>query len=155
MDEKELIDGIFKNVPEDLSRTVLSFMDLGTVLYWCKQNDPVNGLCKENFWKRRVYDTIKSSKDQSYDGGWIFLHNYVQTQKQKKGRVPPWRDMALALYLRSLENQKQCFECSQYDSTDRIHQCEDCGIDVCALCGDSELNLCAKKLKTKCEFSSQ
>ena len=28
MDEKELIDGIFKNVPEDLGRTVLSFMDI-------------------------------------------------------------------------------------------------------------------------------
>jgi hypothetical protein len=137
MDEKELIDGIFKNVPEDLGRTVLSFMDIGTVLYLCKQNDPVNGLCTENFWKRRVYDTIKISKD-----GWVFLNNYVQTQKQQKGVLPTWRDMALELYLRSLENQKHCFECSQYDSTDRIHQCEDCGVDLCALCGDSELNLC-------------
>ena len=118
MNEKELIDDIFKNVPEDVARTMLSFMDIGTVLYLCETNDLLNNICTESFWKKKV--------DKTY-------------MRQSKTGWATWRNMALALYLQSLE---QCFECSQYDSTDRIRQCEDCGVDLCTLCGDSKLNLC-------------
>lgn len=116
MDEKGLIDDIFKNLPEDLSREALSFMDLGTVLTLCKQNDPLNRICTENFWKQRVLKFMKSSKD----GGAIFLHTqFIPREETKTGHVPTWRAMASGLYLRSLENQKQCGICFEYE-TDEV-----------------------------------
>jgi len=92
-------------------------MDMGMALYLCNQNEPY--VCTENFWKQKVGQT------------------YGRTNK-KKG--VDWKDMALELYLQSQE--EMCFECSQYESPGELRQCEECGVDLCRLCGDSESALC-------------
>ena len=120
MDEKNLIDAVFENLPGEMAENVLMFMDIGTVLYLCTTNDPLNKICTEKFWEMKVGGTYR---------------------RRSKAGWPTWEDMALALYIRSLENRNQCFECSQYVG-DEIRQCEDCGVDLCMLCGDSEINLC-------------
>ncbi len=120
MDEEKLIGGIFGNLPDEMAAHVLMFMDIGTVLYLCATNDLLNNICTEYFWEMKVGETYR---------------------RRNKTGWPTWRDMALALYIQSL-NQEQCFECSQYVSGDEIRQCEDCGVDLCTLCGDSEINLC-------------
>lgn len=73
-------------------------------------------ICTENFWKQRVLKFMKSSKD----GAAIFLHTqFIPREKTKTGHVPTWRAMASGLYLRSLENQKQCGICFEYE-TDEV-----------------------------------
>ena len=122
MDEEKLIGAIFENLPVEMTENILIFMDMGTVLYLCANNDPLNETCTENFWERKVNKTYGKHRIQGT--GW-----------------DSWRDMALALYLQSLE-QEQCFECSQYVPAGEIRQCEECAIDLCSLCGDSEFTLC-------------
>ena len=94
MDEEKLIGAIFENLPVEMTENILIFMDIGTVLYLCANNDPLNATCTENFWERKVNKTYGKHRIQGT--GWN-----------------SWRDMALALYLQSLD-QEQCFECSQY-----------------------------------------
>ncbi len=47
--------------------------------------------------------------------------------------------MALELYWRSQE--EMCFECNQIVPVGEIQQCEECTVDLCSLCGDSEFTL--------------
>lgn len=116
MDEKKLIDGIFENLPRDLSEEVLMHMDMGITLYVCNENERV---CNENFWKQKVGQT------------------YGRINK-KEGAT--WKEMALELYLQSQE--EMCFECSQYGPPGELRQCAECTVDLCRLCGDSESGLC-------------
>ena len=120
MDDQKLIGAIFENLPVELTEDVLMFMDVGTVLYLCANNDPLNATCTENFWKRKIRKTYGP---------------------QSKAGWKTWRDLALALYSRSLE--EMCFECSQYGPRGELRQCEECGVDLCRLCrDDSEFPLC-------------
>ncbi len=133
MDDQKLIGAIFENLPVELTEDVLMFMDMGTVLYLCANNDPLNATCTEDFWERKILKTYGPQK-----GGNGLDYVYFQREASALGS---WRDLALALYSRSLE--EMCFECSQYVPRGDIRQCEECGVDLCRLCrDDSEFPLC-------------
>ena len=120
MDDQKLIGAIFENLPGELTEDVLMFMDVGTVLYLCANHDPLNATCTEDFWERKIRETYGP---------------------QSKAGQKTWRDLALALYSRSLE--EMCFECSQYGPRGEVRQCEECGVDLCRLCRDgSDAPLC-------------
>ena len=131
MDDQKLIGAIFENLPVELTEDVLMFMDMGTVLYLCANNDPLNATCTEDFWERKILKTYAT-------GGNGLDYAHFQTEASALGS---WRELAFELYSRSLE--ESCFECSQYVFREDIRQCEECGVDLCPLCqGDSEFPLC-------------